>query len=113
MLTIFRDDPVDEFHNRFKFHMLVLVRVHSHNAVLIEQGRISLKNDCHVQLIFVLGGKPGTAVSNRVGPLLVGYALSPFHTLSRFEVPFLSGRFDPRLFPDGKLHDVGAGLVPP
>jgi hypothetical protein len=113
-LLAFRgDQPVDEHHGLPIFHVFMFIGVDRHDAVLIEQHRVALQDHPHLQLILIFGGQPGTPVGEGVGPLLVGDPLGLLHALAHFHIPFLALGVYPRLFPDGQLLGVGAGLVPP
>ncbi len=78
---------------------------------MIKERRVSFEHDDHVELVLVPGGEPGAPVSQRVGPLLVGYALGLFHSLTDLKIPFLACGYNPRFFPERKLLGICAGFV--
>src|SRR5215467_10611492 len=65
LLTLRRDEPVDEGLAEFFLDVLMLGRIHQHHAILIKQPLVATDQD--VQVAAVLERQPGAAIGEHVG----------------------------------------------
>src|SRR5581483_10546673 len=103
LLALGRDQPVDELLAEVLLHVRVLLRVHQHHAVLVEQALVALHDD--LEIAAVLERDPRAAIRQDVGPERRRGVERRAHALPRVLVPgaLVPGDVDVRVLPQREL----------